>query len=63
MISTWAYSVYIDYFSDFETIYGGISNILFLMLWINLIAYIFVLGMNLNAAREEMIKESEKKVQ
>lgn len=63
MISTWGYSVYIDYFSDFETIYGGISNILFLMLWINLIAYIFVLGMNLNVAREKMKLESKEKVQ
>ena len=63
MISTYLYSVYIDYFSDFETIYGGISNILILMLWLNLIAYIFVLGMNMNAAREKMILEDEKKMQ
>ena len=61
MISTWGYSIYIEYFSDFETLYGGISNILFLMLWINLITYIFVLGMNLNAAREKMILEDKAK--
>lgn len=61
MISTWGYSIYIEYFSDFETLYGGISNILFLMLYIQLISYIFVLGMNLNAAREKMILEDAKK--
>lgn len=61
MISTWGYSIYIEYFSDFETLYGGISNLLFLMLWIQLISYIFVLGMNLNAAREKMILEDIKK--
>ena len=59
IVTTWGYSLYIEYFSDFETIYGGISNILFLMMWINLIAYIFVLGMNLNAAREKMLTEIE----
>ena len=30
------------------------------MLWINLIAYVFVLGMNLNAAREKVHDEIEK---
>ena len=60
IISTWGYSIYIEYFSDFQTIYGGISNLLFLMLWINLIAYVFVLGMNLNAAREKVHDEIEK---
>ena len=57
VIVTWGYSYYIEYFSDFETIYGGISNILILMFWINIISYIFVLGMNINAVREKMITE------
>lgn len=60
VLSTWLYSFYIEYFSNYETYYGGISSILFLMMWINLISYIFVLGMNMNAAREKMIKENNK---
>lgn len=60
VIATWLYSFYIEYFSDFETIYGGISNILILMMWLNLISYIFVLGINMNAAREKIINEYEK---
>ncbi len=61
VISTWIYSFYIDYFSNYETIFGGISSILFLMLWIYLISYIFVLGMNINSAREDTINEYLKK--
>ena len=57
VISTWLYSFYIDYFSNYETVFGGISSILFLMLWIYLISYIFVLGMNINSARENTINE------
>ena len=60
VLSTWLYSFYIEYFSNYETYYGGISSILFLMIWINLISYLFVLGMNMNAAREKMINENNK---
>ena len=52
VIATWGYSYYLEYFSTFENYYGGISNILCLMVFLNLISYIFVLGMSLNYARE-----------
>ncbi len=62
MVVTWGYSVYIEYFSTYETYYGGISSLLFLMLYFYLISYIFVLGMNINFAREKL-KEDEDKAQ
>ena len=62
MISTWAYSYYIEYFSTYENYYGGISNILCLMLYLYLISYFFVLGMSLNFAREK-VKQEELKAQ
>ena len=61
MIVTWGYSIYIEYFSTYETFYGGVSGLLFLMLWIYIISYIFVLGMNLNFAREKLRQEEAKK--
>lgn len=61
MIVTWGYSIYIEYFSTYETFYGGVSGLLFLMLWIYIISYIFVLGMNLNFAREKLREEEQKK--
>lgn len=57
VISTWLYSYYIEYFSSYETFYGGVSSLLFLMLWLFVISYIFVLGMALNASRYEVEKE------
>ncbi len=66
VIVTWIYSFYIEYFSTYETYFGGISTLLSLMLYLYLISYIFVLGMNINFAREkkdeyEKIKEKNKK--
>lgn len=59
LVSTWAFSYYIEYFSSYETFYGGISSLLILMLWIYLISYIFVLGMALNVSEYEVIKEEK----
>lgn len=66
VVVTWIYSFYIEYFSTYETYFGGISSLLSLMLYLYLISYIFVLGMNINFAREksdqyEKIKEKAKK--
>ena len=63
VIATWGYSYYLEYFSDFENYYGGISNILCLMFYLNIISYIFVLWMSLNYAREKTLEEkvNEKK--
>ena len=57
VIVTWGYSYYLEYFSTFENYYGGISNILCLMLYLNLISYIFVLGMSMNYARDKTIAD------
>ena len=59
IIFTWGFSIYMEYFSEFENFYGGISSILCLMIYLNLISYIFVLGMSINYAREKTLKESE----
>lgn len=66
VVVTWIYSFYIEYFSTYETYFGGISSLLSLMLYLYLIAYIFVLGMNINFARQktnefEKVKEKVEK--
>lgn len=60
VIVTWGYSFYIEYFNTYETFYGGISSLLFLMLYLYIISYVFVLGININHAREKMIEEKSK---
>lgn len=64
VIVTLGYSYYIQYFSSYETFYGGLSSLLFLMLWIYLLSYMFVLGIALNASKArgelQMIEENDK---
>lgn len=45
-------------FSRYDLLYGGLSNIAILMLWIYFLSYIFVIGMSLNSLGEN--KEMEK---
>lgn len=47
-IATEIYSIYVSSFSRYNLFYGSISNILILLLWFYILAYIFVLGMALN---------------
>ena len=64
IIATEIYSIYVDVFSKYNLFYGSISNILILMLWVYILAFIFVIGMTLNAGyyksevgeRRKMIK-------
>ena len=60
VIATFGYSFYIEYFNTYESFYGGISSLLFLMLYFYIISYIFVLGMSINYTRERIIKENDK---
>ena len=49
--------MYINVFSGYSTIYGGISGLLVLMWWIYFLMYIFVMGMALNVSKYEERKE------
>lgn len=48
IIVTSIYSFYITHFARYDLFYGGLANIVVLMLWVYLLAYIFVIGMCLN---------------
>ena len=53
--ATEVFSVYVSRFTNYDIFYGSISNILILLLWIYLLAYIFVLGMAFNAGVYDMM--------
>ncbi len=55
IIVTALYSYYIHHFANYAVFYGGLANIVMLMLWVYFLAYIFVIGMALNY-KEEVIK-------
>jgi membrane protein len=48
IIATGFYSYYINHYAHYSIFYGGLANLIILMLWVYLLAYIFVIGMALN---------------
>ncbi len=59
LITTKIYAIYVEKFIHYDLFYGSISNILILLLWVYLLAYIFTLGMSLNASQIEEKKKNE----
>lgn len=50
LISSKIYAFYVEYFSHYDIFYGSMSNILVLLFWVYILAYIFTLGMSFNQA-------------
>jgi membrane protein len=48
IISTFFYAYYINHYAHYSVFYGGLANLIILMLWVYLLAYIFTIGMALN---------------
>ena len=62
VLSTEIFAFYIERFARYDVFYGSISNILVLLLWVYLLAYIYVFGMVINASEyKNQAKEIEKK--
>ncbi len=57
IIATEIYSVYVEIFAKYDIFYGSISNILILLLWVYVLAYVFVLGMAINTIHNEEVKK------
>ncbi len=49
LLSSKIYAFYVDYFANYDVFYGAMSNILVLLIWVYILAYIFTLGMCFNA--------------
>ena len=55
ILITYAYSYYIEKYANYSIFYGGLANIVIIMLWVYLLSYILVIGMAMNF-HEEMEK-------
>lgn len=49
VVSTAVFSYYVTYFAKYDILYGNLSTIIMLMIWIYVLCYVFVLGMAINA--------------
>ena len=48
LLSSKIYAFYVEYFYHYDNFYGSMSNILVLLFWVYILAYIFTLGMSFN---------------
>ncbi|MFA5604061.1 MAG: YihY/virulence factor BrkB family protein [Bacilli bacterium] len=54
MIVTSIYSYYVSNIANYDAIYGGLSSIMVMMIWIYILSFVFVLGIALNASNYKM---------
>ena len=55
---TYIYSYYINHIAIYSTFYGGLANLVVLMIWIYFLALVFTIGMALNYIKEEKLTET-----
>lgn len=56
-VLSWGFSIYLDIFKNFSVIYGSLTSIMLLMIWIYWCTYILLLGAEINVMIEKRIKE------
>ncbi len=61
LIFSYVYSLYIDHIANFSYIYGSLTAIIFLMLWLYICMNIVLLGAEFNKLFEEYQREKNKK--
>lgn len=52
------YSYYVSNFANYDLFYGNLSNVIVLMLWVYILAYIITLGIAINAASYNELEET-----
>ena len=62
ILATYVYSYYILHFAQYDVFYGGLANIIILMLWFFLLAYILTIGIAVNHRVEEEELEKTSKI-
>ncbi len=62
-IATVIFSYYINHFSNYSFFYGSLSNIIILILWIYILAYILVIGIAINGGQYNVEKPVEKEIE
>lgn len=62
-IATVIFSYYIKHFSNYSFFYGSVSNIIILILWVYLLAYILVIGIAINSGQYNIKEEDNKTIE
>lgn len=62
MVVSWVFSVYLTIFDGFSSMYGSLTTIVILMLWLYFCMYSILLGGEVNKLMYDKMHEKEKKV-
>lgn len=62
MLSTTGFSFYLSNFANYNKLYGSIGTLIALMFWLYLLAWVFLLGFELNASMVQAQKALEEEV-
>ena len=57
MIVSWIFSVYLDIFKGFSSMYGSLTTIVLIMLWLYFCMYILLLGGEVNVILRDIEQE------
>ncbi|HAS47004.1 MAG TPA: YihY/virulence factor BrkB family protein [Microscillaceae bacterium] len=63
MLSTTAFSFYLSNFANYNKLYGSIGTLIALMFWLYLLAWVFLLGFELNASMVQAQKALEEEIE
>ena len=58
---SWAFSIYLDVFKNFSIIYGSLTSIMLLMIWVYWCMYFILIGAEVNALIEQTIIKDKKR--
>jgi membrane protein len=61
LISTWAFTQYVEHFGKYNVTYGSIGGVVVLLLWLYLTGLIFIVGGEINAILEHASGEGKMK--
>lgn len=59
LVSTFLYSYYVLYFSNYDIFYGSLSNIIVMMMWIYILSYSLVIGIAINIQSYKDVKHNK----
>ena len=53
LFATLVFKFYLEYFARYDILYGNLSAIIIMIVWIYFLSYVFVLGIAINVSRKE----------
>ena len=59
-IGSWVFSYYVNHFSNYHILYGGLAGVIALVFWLYMSAYIILVGAEINSIIYKRFNESEK---